>query len=236
MMTRCSVIWLVAFMLCAAQSACNSSGDGDADTNVDMDMDGESDADSGSDIDINGDDDLADNDGGIDTDGNDDGEIDMDGNTDGDMDMDGDADGEGDADMDAGDEADHCVPDCGDRECGMDPVCGTLSCGVCGDEETCEAGFCVSTFAGSCDCLSSTGICTDYTGSAFVPAAVEANCIRLTGCTYSASHCSTLNAVGICLFSSGDIAERYLTYYLSTWTEARAEVNCTESGGIFSPV
>ncbi len=36
-----------------------------------------------------------------------------------------------------------CIPDCGNRVCGMDPACGTLSCGTCPAGQSCtDAGQC----------------------------------------------------------------------------------------------
>ncbi len=37
-----------------------------------------------------------------------------------------------------------CVPDCGDRVCGLDPVCLEVSCGICGVGEACDQ------FSGTC--------------------------------------------------------------------------------------
>jgi hypothetical protein len=41
-----------------------------------------------------------------------------------------------------------CVPECGERMCGVDPICG-VSCGSCGEGESCDAGgACVVTEPG----------------------------------------------------------------------------------------
>ena len=76
-----------------------------------------------------------------------DGDVDADSDSDVDGDVDADSDSDGDSDSDADldeDEEEACVPDCGDRECGLDPVCGTEDCGTCDEGETCsEEGQCV---------------------------------------------------------------------------------------------
>ena len=62
------------------------------------------------------------------------------------------ADGDADVDSDADSDSDNedCVPDCGDRECGVDPVCGTMTCGECDDTLLC-------TEEGRCGCIRDCG-------------------------------------------------------------------------------
>lgn len=54
-----------------------------------------------------------------------------------------------------------CVPDCGERVCGMDPVCRTLDCGSCtsSDERCSESGVCEVPSCGGGLLDISTGLC-----------------------------------------------------------------------------
>lgn len=58
----------------------------------------------------------------------------------------GSADADGNADTVSDADAHDCIPDCTDRECGMDPVCGTSDCGICPEGRVCGVD-------GFCDCI-----------------------------------------------------------------------------------